>query len=141
MATSNVSYERQINRPSYQYKVKPKTKKAKATVEFTGREKRTLLLGVLLVGVILIGAVMTSAFASDLAYNNNQIRKANSVITGEIETLRIEIQSSNNIGVIEEKAGKMLGMVNPEGSSFVEISERKAAAKNLGVALKKRAFN
>ncbi|MEG0291508.1 MAG: hypothetical protein RR495_01710 [Anaerovoracaceae bacterium] len=143
MAAVNRVYERQINRPGRQYEVRPKvnTVATKNKVVFTAKEKKRILLSLVLIGAILIGSIIMTAFAANLAYHNNQIRKENSVITGDIETLKIEIQSSNNIGIVEEKAIKKLGMINPEGSGFVEVEGKREASKKLATGLKKRAFN
>lgn len=103
--------------------------------------KKQMIFWLLVVGTICVAIIIMNAFVADIAYNNNKIIKQNSVLQSEIETLTIDIQSSRNISNIEKNAVKKIGMIQPEGDSFVDFSVNKSKVKNLASTMKKEVFN
>lgn len=139
MATTKRAYEKNTNK--YVYNVKPAIEVEAKKVGLSGSDKKRIVVSMIIIGMIFILSIILQAFAANVAYQNSELRKSNDVLISDIETLKIEIQSSNNIGIIEEKAIKKLGMIHPEGASLVDVETSKEASKNLATGLKNRAFN
>ncbi|MEG0918953.1 MAG: hypothetical protein RSA49_05345 [Anaerovoracaceae bacterium] len=139
MATTKRAYESNTNK--YVYNVKPAVQVETKQVGLSGSDKKRIIISMIIIGMIFILSIILQAFAANVAFQNSELRKSNDVLISDIETLKIEIQSSNNIGIIEDKATKKLGMVHPEGASLVDVEASKEASKKLATGLKNRAFN
>lgn len=81
--------------------------------------------------------VVFTAFASHLAYANNQLQKENQDLANEVQSLKVDIKSAMNIGTIETAASEQLGMVYPTGSQMVTL-EKAAALKTWRLSLRLR---
>ncbi|MGL4483667.1 MAG: hypothetical protein ACRCUS_01840 [Anaerovoracaceae bacterium] len=85
--------------------------------------------------------IIVQAYANSVVYYNNQLDKDILALEGEVERIRIEIDTANNVKIIEKKAMKNLGMVYPEGEHYISLAKNKEPGKEFGAALKKQAFN
>lgn len=127
--------------PAYEAGYRAKTKAKPARHKGLSNKDRKDILKILLIGG-LIGIFIITAFsyAAKINYNNNKLRSTNSEIAGEVESLKTELQSANNINDIEEKAKKKLGMVYADGEKYVVLSYEKQPKKNFAGNLKAQAF-
>lgn len=119
------------------YEAKPVHKKKEDTLNV--KAKISMLLAVVFVGVLVSIMVVGTAFASELTYQNNELKKENAKIAKEIQTIKVEVQASSNVGKIENTALNKLGMVYPAGEQFIQITK----SDNAGFAskLREEAFN
>ena len=106
----------------------------------TVQDKRRIMFAILLVGMILITMVVMAAFAAELRRENNALISENDELTGEVETISVEIKSKNSIEHIE-KVAKELGMVYPSSKQMVEITDKDAPGANFAAIIKKQAYN
>lgn len=104
------------------------------------KAKKRTVIAVFLLGIMLVVAVVVTAVAESLSYSNSILQNENEKIASEINDIEIEMQSAVNIGTVEKKATKSLGMVYPVGSQYVKVNTEKNV-DNFASALKKEAFN
>ena len=107
--------------------------------ELSDKKKRRTIFQVMLVGVLLIMFVAGAAYASSLAYHNNMLVEENEAINANIQELKVEIQSTMNVGMVEKHALKELGMVYPTESQIVQL-DNSENMNNFAEALRKEAF-
>lgn len=140
-------YEYQSSYKRYGLDMKPKTvEKENIKIKNTGtgitsKDKFRLILLTIFAGVLCVGLILTTAYAASVKYHVNSLIKENQVIQGEIENLNVQIESANNIQVIEAKASSELGMVYPASDQLVYVQENKQAMKDFALALKEQAYN
>ena len=89
-----------------------------------------MLAAFLFVTVFGVTMVIASAVSADIAYKNNEIKLANKELESEIQTIELNIESSDNLGRIEKTAMTKLGMNFPEENQFVEINPDVQMKKN-----------
>ena len=104
-------------------------------------EKKMMLVMVLLAGLIGILIIVSAAYSAQINYNNTQLRNEIATLEGEVQSLQVDIQSANNIAMIEKTATGQLGMVYADGEKCVTIKSAKQPTKNFAAKLKKEAFN
>lgn len=103
------------------------------------KAKISMLLAIVFVGVLVTVMVVGTAFASELTYQNNELKKENAKIAKEIQTMRVEVQASSNVGKIENTALNKLGMVYPVGDQFIQVKKNDQAG--FASKLRDEAFN
>lgn len=128
--------------PAYEgrYRANPKAKTGNRNRGISVRSKKKILGMVMLLGLIGLIAITSVAYAASINYSNNKLKEQNAAITGEVEGLKIEIQSANNIADIEKKAKKSPGMIYAEGKKYVVLSSEKRPVNNFASRLKAEAF-
>ena len=114
-------------------------KGGKVSVEFSGRKKRNTILWFLMVGLMLVIFVGSAAYSSSIAYNNNETKQKNEALEANIQELKVQIQSTMNVSMIESKALKELGMVYPSESQIVQLGNGKNI-DNFAELLREEAF-
>lgn len=123
------------------YKTSPAVKdRRKVNVVFNSETKKHTLMAVIVAGLFFVMLVVFTAFASHLAYANNQLQKENEDLANEVQSLKVDIKSAMNIGTIETEASEKLGMVYPTGSQLVTL-EKDSGIEGLADKLKAEAFN
>jgi cell division protein FtsL len=100
-----------------------------------------LLMAVLFAGLIGIMVIISAAYSASINYRNNELQREITQLEGEVEGLEIDIQSSNNIAVIEDSASNELGMKYADGDRCVKINADKQPDKKFAAKLKTEAFN
>lgn len=108
---------------------------------FTKRDRAKLLMLILLIGVLCVAGVVSTAYATQIKYNLNEIAKDNKIIQGEIDNMNVIIQAENNVATIEDKAINQLGMVYPSYDQTVYISQDKEKINNFAMVLREQAYN
>lgn len=103
--------------------------------------KRRVLIICGLIGIIAVALVVLSAHAAEVRCDNNELIKQNVALQGEIDNLGIDIKAASSVDHIEEVASKKLGMVYPEESNCVYLSDKGAATANLAMTIKENAYN
>jgi len=140
-------YEYQNSYKRYGIDMKPRTtdkqdiKMKNTSTGITQKDKLHLLLLTIFVGILCVGLILTTAYAASVKYHVNSLTKENDVIQGEIENLKVEIESNNNIQIIEQKATSELGMVYPTSDQLIYIKANKQGTKDFALALKEQAYN
>ncbi len=109
--------------------------------EISTREKMHILLSIVFIGILCGALVIMAAHVGNVTYHLNNTIKENAVIEGEIENLKIQIQESSKIEVIEQKAIEQLGMNYPEASQFVYAAETEKPPEGFAQLLKAEAYN
>ena len=105
----------------------------------SGKKKRKTIFQFMIVGVLLVMFVAGAAFASSLAYNNNLMADKNKAIDANIQELKVKIQSTMNVAMVEKKALKDLGMIYPTESQIVQLGEENNI-NNFAEVLRNEAF-
>lgn len=126
-----------------------KTKPAQSSVkqisysrsEISSRDKMKIITSILIIGVLCVALVIMVAHVGNVTYHLNTTMKENAVIEGEIENLKIRIQESSKIEVIEQRAIEQLGMVYPDASQFVYPDQNEKPPEGFAQLLKDEAYN
>ena len=140
-------YEYQDSYKRYGLDMKPRTaRKENVRVKtsstcFTQKDKCRMILLTIFVGILCVGLILTTAYAASVKFHVNSIIKENRVIQGEIENLTVQLESANNIQIIETKATVELGMVYPSMDQRVYLDGKKEATKEFALVLKEQAYN
>lgn len=113
----------------------------KSTGTFTKQDRAKLIMLLLVIGVLCVAGVVSTAYATQIKYNLNEINKQNVVIQGEIDNLNVIIQRENNVAKIEDKAINLLGMVYPSYDQIVYIAEDSQTINNFASVLREQAYN
>jgi cell division protein FtsL len=115
-----------VNSVSYQY-VSPKQKMS------------WLTLIILFVAIPLIVSIAMSAINASIQNDINKLNASIASAKEDINDIKIEIRKSSDTGEIEKRAKGELGMVYPNASQIVYISDIKAEAKAAAKADAKKA--
>lgn len=139
-------YEYQTDYHKYGLEMKPKklTKKkikgaASKPVSFSAKDKLFMIFLTIFLGGLCISLIIGSAYAAKIKYHTNEVIRQTSVLQGEIENLNVEIKSQNSIEAIESKAINDYGMVYPDASEYIKLTDSDAP-KDFALALKQQAF-
>lgn len=105
------------------------------------KDKKATITAIFVIGFILISAVVVSAYTANLKYENNQLISQNEELQDEIDMLNIEIQTATNLSTIEKIAINKYGMVYPDTSQFVYVSDKDLPDSKFASTIKKKAYN
>lgn len=106
-----------------------------------GKERKKMIAVIVFFGVICILLVMLSAYAAELKHQNNTIENSNDVLTGEIESLNVEIKTASSVEHIEKVAVKKLGMVYPDSENTVLVTKKDRPKGNFAAIIRSEAYN
>jgi Cell division protein len=140
-------YEYQDSYKRYGLDMKPRTvkreniKSKSSSTGINAKDKFRLMLLTVFAGVLCIGLILTTAYAANIKYNINSMIKQNDEIQGEIENLKVQIESASNIQIVEAKATSQLGMIYPTPEQLVYIDGSKETSKDFAMVLKEQAYN
>lgn len=141
-------YENQVRYQKYGLDMKPASKrertpkaKSAATISISWKEKVGVMMLIFVVGALLVGTIATTAYASKVQYDINKIAAESDIVEGEIENLRVEIESAANIQTVEKKAAERLGMVYPGVCEMVYLKATEDTGGNFAAAIKEQAYN
>ncbi|MEG0157684.1 MAG: cell division protein FtsL [Anaerovoracaceae bacterium] len=127
---------------NYGFEIKPKIgRQERKKKAMSARDRSRMLLLVAVAAFICISMIVGAAYAASINYSNNKLKAENAALLGEVESLKIEIQSANSIASIEDKAMNELGMVYPTGDQFVVLSGAEKPDNGFAALLKEQAFN
>ena len=105
------------------------------------QDRRRIMFLIFFVGFVCIAMVVMSALSAEIRHENNILINENEELSGEVETISVKIKSVNSVEHIEKVAREDLGMVYPESSQTVKITEKDAPGENFAAAIKKQAYN
>ena len=108
---------------------------------FTNKDRAKLIMLLLVIGILCVAGVVSTAYATQIKYNLNEISKQNQIIQGEIDNINVIIEGENNITKIEDKALNQLGMVYPSYDQIVYISQNNEKINNFASVLREQAYN
>jgi len=140
-------YEYQKSYQKYGLDMKPVEKKRRADPSeqvrtlINARDKSRLLGLTVFVGLICICLIVMAAYSAQVKYQLNGILADTDKVSGEIENLRVELNSVSNITSIEKKAKTRLGMVYPTADQITYIDGQDEAMTGFAQTLKQIAYN
>ena len=123
-------------KPRYEQIERPKTKSG-----LSSKDRSRLLMLTVIVGVLCVGIIISTAYAAQLKYQINSIIEENQVIEGEIQNLKVDIQTASSITSIEDKAMTELGMVYPENGQIVYLAGEQENSRDFATIIKNQAYN
>lgn len=118
-------------------------KKAKAEVVTSAaiaRDRKLAVITVVVVGLVLLGIIFVSAYCATIKYDINKTNKEAIALQEEIDYLKVEIENGTNIGTIEEKALKELGMIYPTADQFEYLEAKTTNKEDMAQVIKDSAY-
>jgi cell division protein FtsL len=107
----------------------------------TMQAKKKMLITIVAIGLICITIVVLTAYAAELKCTNNELLTQGETLQGEIDTLSVKLKSTNSVGYIETMATEKLGMVYPDETQCVYLSEDEVPKGDLAMIIKENAYN
>lgn len=105
------------------------------------RDRKLAIATVAVIGLILLGMIFVSAYCANVKHDINVVNKEILAIQEDIDYLKVEIESGNNLATIEKKAIKELGMVYPTADQFRYLDRTKSAKKeDMAQVIKENAY-
>lgn len=104
------------------------------------KDRRRIMFLIFFVGFVCIAMVVMSALAAEIRHENNILINENEELSGEVETISVKIKSVNSVEHIEKVAKNELGMVYPESSQCVRITDKDAPKENFAAVIRKQAY-
>lgn len=144
MIAADQWYEYQEKYRKFSFDMKPAEyicERDKSKSRTSSKDRLGLMVLTVIVGLILVGMIIVSAYGANIKYDINNLSRENAVIQGEIENLNVDIKSAVNIGNIEDRATKELGMVYPQVNQFRYLGSETDTTHNLASIIKERAYN
>ena len=106
----------------------------------TPAEIRAIVLVILVITAIAMGIIFLSAQAALAQKEINDLKRGIAQVDDEIANLRIEIEQSQNMQLIKERAQTQLGMKEPAFEQYVYIDELPEIRPDFGKYIKERAY-
>ena len=103
--------------------------------------KKKMLIMIAAIGVILIALVVLTAYAAELKCTNNELAGRSEALQGEIDTLNVKLKATNSVAYIENMATEKLGMVYPDETQCVYLSEDEVPKGDLSMIIKENAYS
>lgn len=103
------------------------------------RDQRLALFALFVAGLIFLGVIFISAYCANLKYEINAVNKQTLALQEDIDQLKVEIENGTNIGTIENKALKDLGMIYPTAEQFVYV-DGEAPKEDMALVIKENAY-
>ncbi len=105
------------------------------------KDKGRLMGLTVFVGLLCICLIIMAAYSAQVKYNINGIMADSDKVQGEIENLKVELNSASNITSIEQKAEARLGMVYPKAEQITYIEGGAESITGFAQTLKQIAYN
>jgi len=106
----------------------------------TPAEIRAITLVVFVITAIAMGIIFLSAQAAVAQKEINDLRKGIAQVDDDIANLKIEIEQSQNMQLIKERASAELGMKEPSFEQYVYVDELPVPQSDFGRYIKERAY-
>jgi len=106
----------------------------------TPAEIRAIVLVVCVVTIIAFGIIFLSAQAAVAQKDINDLKKGIAHVDDDIANLKIEIEQSQNMQLIKDRASAELGMKEPSFEQYVYIDELPVVKSDFGRYIKERAY-
>ena len=106
----------------------------------TPAEVRAICLVVFVVTAISMGIIFLSAQAAVAQKEINDLRKGIAHVDDDIANLKIEIEQSQNMQLVKDRAQAELGMKEPTFDQYVYIEELPHVQSGFGRYIKERAY-
>ncbi len=107
----------------------------------TSREKKRTLMTIWVIGLIGVALVVLAAFAAELKCTNNELVSKGQALQGEVDTLNVKLKATNSVAYIETVAIEELGMVYPDESQCVYLSEDELPDGDLAMIIRENAYS
>ncbi len=140
-------YEHQTSYQKYGLEMKPLGTRhtdllPKPVKNIMNSKDKSRLMGLtVFVGLVCICLIIMAAYTAQVKYNINGIMADSDKVKGEIENLRVELNSASNITSIEQKAEARLGMVYPTADQITYIEGEDESITGFAQTLKQIAYN
>jgi len=106
----------------------------------TPAEIRAIVLVVSVVTIIAFGIIFLSAQAAVAQKDINDLKKGIAQVDDDIANLKIEIEQSQNMQLIKDRASAELGMKEASFEQYVYIDELPVVKSDFGRYIKERAY-
>jgi len=107
---------------------------------FTPAEIRAITLVIFIVTSISVCIVFMAAEATMTQKEINDLKRGIAQVDDDIANLKIEIEQSQNMQLIKQRAYDELGMKEPSFDQYVYISDLPAPQSDFGRYIKERAY-
>ncbi|NLY81738.1 MAG: hypothetical protein GX078_03015 [Clostridiales bacterium] len=114
---------------------------SKNSMAISAGEKGKAIISIIFIGIVCIAIVLLSAYSADLKNGNNKLVKENGFIQSEVDGLNIKIGEASQIEHIEQVAFEKLGMVYPDPSKCIHVTEEDMPEESLAAIIKDGAYN
>jgi len=142
MMMSEQLYEQRIKKEKYAFDVRPaKAVKHRISEAASAKDRKRVLATIVVCAMICLGLIVSAAYGAAINYSNNQMKNENKALSGEVDSLKVEIQSANNVASIEKKAKSKLGMVYPKGKHYVVVTGKEKPDSDFASLLREEAFD
>ncbi|MDR2610778.1 MAG: hypothetical protein LBC58_04915 [Clostridiales Family XIII bacterium] len=94
----------------------------------SAKEKAFILSTVIVLGVTFMFIILLSSYQAYMQNEVNSTKAAAASVQKDIDEIRVAIEKSNTIGVIEDNAINQLGMSYPQASQIVYLDDADGAA-------------
>jgi len=104
-------------------------------------DKPRMVMSIVLLGIICIAIVVMSAYSANLQKTNSAFETKNEFVQAEIDSINMQISEATKIDNIEKTAVSEYGMVYPDASNCITISNTDTEDINLAATIKDEAYN
>ena len=106
----------------------------------TYAEIRAFVLVVFVVSAVAMGIIFLAAEAAMTQKEINDLKRGIAQVDDDIANLKIEIEQSQNMQLIKQRAQEELGMSEPSFDQYVYISDLPQPKSDFGRYIKERAY-
>jgi len=106
----------------------------------TPDEIRAICIVVIIVTAIAMGIIFLSAQAAVKQKEINDLQKGITQVDDDIANLKIQIEQSQNMQLIKDRAQNELGMQEPTFDQYVYVDDLPAVQSDFGTYIKERAY-
>lgn len=104
------------------------------------QEKRKIITAIIIVGVMMIFWVVLNAYAAQIRSENNALITKNEALQGEVDTLTVNLKTSNSIEHIEYVAKNKYGMIYPTSDQRIYITDKDKPDENFATVIREQAY-
>lgn len=104
------------------------------------KDRNLIFFTFLLIGAIAIGLICSVAYSESIKHDINKAHSEIASIQEEIDNLNLKIEEGKNIGTIEKKALRDLGMVYPTADQFKYVDEIKPMKEDMAQVIRGNAY-
>ena len=107
---------------------------------FTPAEIRAITLAIFIVTTVMMFTIFLAAEATMTQKEINDLKRGIAQVDDDIANLKIEIEQSQNMQLIKQRAYEELGMKEPSFDQYVYISDLPQPMTDFGRYIKERAY-
>jgi cell division protein FtsL len=115
-------------------------------LHLTAGEKIRMLIAAIFMSGLLLGLVLLTAWSAAIQSDINRTNAQGAVVQEEIDALKVQIEQSRNISVIQQRATDELHMLYPSAQQLVYVEDLKVqtasaiSLENLAQTIREKAY-